>query len=52
MKFLALALMATAAAVSAVDIETEDEVLVLTADNFKQAVNENDFMLVEFYAPW
>ena len=34
------------------DIETEDDVLVLTGNNFEQALTENEFVLVEFYAPW
>jgi len=29
-----------------------DEVLVLTAGNFSQVVNNADIILVEFYAPW
>lgn len=34
------------------DIEEEDNVLVLTTGNFDQAVGDNEFVLVEFYAPW
>ena len=33
-------------------IETEDDVLVLTEGNFDKAIKENQFILVEFYAPW
>ncbi|CAK9801534.1 Protein disulfide-isomerase [Anthophora quadrimaculata] len=33
-------------------IETEDEVLVLTEDNIKEAIEQNDYLLIEFYAPW
>merc|ERR1719309_1120756 len=33
-------------------IETEENVLVLTDDNFDEAVKDNKFLLVEFYAPW
>ena len=34
------------------EIETEENVLVLTEGNFEIALKENEFVLVEFYAPW
>jgi hypothetical protein len=30
----------------------ESSVIVLDSDNFDQIVNQNDIILVEFYAPW
>ncbi|XP_018571513.1 protein disulfide-isomerase [Anoplophora glabripennis] len=37
---------------SAEEIKTEDDVLVLTKSNFQTATTDNEFVLVEFYAPW
>ncbi|XP_074034328.1 protein disulfide isomerase [Leptinotarsa decemlineata] len=34
------------------EIATEDGVLILNKENFKSAVSDNEFILVEFYAPW
>ncbi|XP_074106915.1 protein disulfide isomerase [Cotesia typhae] len=38
--------------VSFADIATEDGVLVITKDNFEQAVKDHPYVLIEFYAPW
>ena len=51
MKLLVVALMAMVAAASA-EIAVEEDVLVLTTADFDGAVKDNQFVLVEFYAPW
>nr|WIM01430.1 protein disulfide isomerase [Limnephilus flavicornis] len=40
------------AAYSEVEIKSEENVLVLTKENFPSVIADNDFVLVEFYAPW
>jgi len=52
-KFLCIfALIALFGLVRNVDWQEEDGVLVLTDDNFDQAIKHYEHVLVEFYAPW
>merc|ERR1719284_1444495 len=50
MRSLCLLLLSAIAATA--EIATEEGVLVLTEANFQEALDANDFVLVEFYAPW
>jgi len=50
MKVLFTVLLVVTAALA--EIATEEGVLVLTEENFQEAVDSNDFLLAEFYAPW
>ena len=39
-------------AAAAGEITKEEGVLVLTEANFQEVIDSNEFVLVEFYAPW
>jgi len=52
MKMLVLAILLAVFATVQGEIELENGVMVLNADNFDAAVADNNILLVEFYAPW
>lgn len=52
MRSFVVCLAVLAAVVVADEIPTEENVLVLKEATFKQAITDNEFVLVEFYAPW
>ncbi|XP_076247333.1 protein disulfide isomerase isoform X2 [Calliopsis andreniformis] len=53
MKFFTLTFLAVFSfAATFAKIETEDAVLVLTQNNIDEAITQNEYLLVEFYAPW
>ncbi|MCP3683415.1 MAG: thioredoxin fold domain-containing protein [bacterium] len=52
MKYTIIALFALLCIIHAVEIQREDGVMVLTEENFSDAIKENKFLLVKFYAPW
>ena len=51
MKLLCLMLSLSVAG-SLAEIASDEGVLVLTEANFQEAIDNNDYLLVEFYAPW
>jgi len=51
MKFVA-AMIVCLVAVAQCEITEEEGVLVLTEENFDEAISANEHVLVEFYAPW
>jgi len=56
MKFLVVGsiLLLGAGSIASEEVAEEegDDVLVLTKDNFQEAIESNEFILVKFYAPW
>ncbi|KAG7205442.1 hypothetical protein KM043_007434 [Ampulex compressa] len=53
MKLLPLTILSTFCFAAALaEIKTDEDVLVLTVSNFDEAIKDNEYVLVEFYAPW
>jgi len=50
--FLFLTTLLACALYACAEVEVEEGVLVLNAENFDETVNGKDLVLVEFYAPW
>ena len=51
MKGLGVGILLLAIVVSA-ELTEEDDVLVLNKDNFNEALEKFEYLMVEFYAPW